>query len=142
MAANDNVEVTPTKLKLEEGVVATPTAFASSSANQKTSLVITPSRGSRKLIVIIREVSGSQGTIKVNCSAGSFWAGKALTETSIAQGTAKAFVFESAKHYGNQGDDATALDAKENKIQVTATPASGKKLGTDHTATWQVLELP
>lgn len=129
------------ELKLEEGVLATPVAFTSAASNgDSETLIITPSRACRKMVVIIHE-TGNQAAIKVDCSAGSFWAGKKLAQTTINQQTAKAFVFEAAKHYGNK-ETGSQKDAAENRIQIQVTADGSHKLGGDHAAKWQVLQLP
>lgn len=138
-----NVDVTPAKLKLEDGVLVTPTVFASTTNDEVTNLNITPSSASRKLVVVINENNASSGaTMKVNCEAGSFWAGKALEETDVEVSTSKAFVFESAKHYGNVGLVTEPAIPDEARIRVSVTPGSSKSLATNHGATWQVFELP
>jgi len=130
------------ELALETGTLVTPQAFVSDTSDNDTeTLVITPSKGCRKLVVIITETNASTGgTMKVDCAAGSFWAGKAMTQVSIAVSTAKAFVFEGAKHLGNESG-VGAVDADQAKIQIKVTPDSGQKL-TEHGATWQVFQLP
>jgi len=140
------INLTETNLKqlvYETGTLVTPVAFTSDTSNNDTeTLVITPSKGCRKLVVIINENNASTGgTLTVNVAAGSFWAGKAMTEVEIAVSTSKAFVFEGAKHLGNKSG-VSAVDADEAKIQILVAPANGKKLATNHGATWQVFQLP
>ena len=137
------VSVAETNLPLlvaETGTLVTAVAFTSDVAGDDTeTLVIVPRGPCHKMVVIINEVSGG-GDMTVNCKAGSFWAGQAMTEVTVASGTSKAFVFESAKHYGNEG--LGAVDADEAKIQVSVAPGAGLKLVTTHGATWQVFQLP
>lgn len=139
------VSVAETNLPLlvaETGTLVTPVAFTSdTSVNDTETLVITPRGPCHKMVVIISENNASSGgTMTVRCAAGSYWAGKAMDVVDVAVSTSKAFVFESAKHYGNVG--LGTVDADEAKIQISVTPASGKKLVTNHGATWQVFQLP
>jgi hypothetical protein len=137
------VSVAETNLPLlveETGVAVTAVAFTSDASNGDTeTLVITPRGPCHKMVVIINEV-GSVGTMTVNCEAGSFWAGQAMDEVDVESGKSVAFVFEAAKHYGNEGLGSEAAD--EAKIQISVAPDTGKKLVTHHGATWQVFQLP
>jgi hypothetical protein len=129
--ATTSSDVTPDVLTRESGVDITATAFTETTADDTETLVIKPSKAGSRLILIINEVSGDSGTMKVNCAAGDYWAGQAMTEVEIAQGKSKAFCFEPAKHL----DD-------DDEITVVITPATGKKVWTDHDATYQCFELP
>jgi hypothetical protein len=126
-------------LVAEDGVVVTPVAFTANGDNDTETLVITPRGPCHKMVVIINEV-GNGGTMTVNCEAGSFWAGQAMNKVDVESETSKAFVFEAAKHYGNEG--LGVVDADEAKIQVSVAPATDQKLVSDHGATWQVFQLP
>jgi len=129
-------------LVAETGVAVTAVAMTSdTSANDTETLIIIPRGACHKMVVIINELDASTGgTMTVNCKAGSYWAKTAMTEVDVAVSTSKAFVFEAAKHYGNVGLGAVA--ANDAKIQISITPATGKKLVTNHGATWQVFQLP
>jgi len=127
-----NTDVTNVDLTRETGVDVTATAFTETTADDTETLTITPTRRGTQLVVIINEVSGDAGTMTVDCAAGDYWAGQAMTQVEIAQGKSKAFVFEPAKH----------KDKDDDSIVLTITPASGKKVWTDHDATWQCFQLP
>jgi hypothetical protein len=136
------VSVAETNLPLlveETGVDVTAVAFTSDVDNGTETLIITPRGPCHKMVVIINEVS-DDGDLAVNCEAGSFWAGQAMNKVDVESGKSVAFVFEAAKHYGNEG--LGEVDADEAKIQISVAPDTGKKLVTNHGATWQVFQLP
>ena len=130
--AGTSSAVTPTALTREAGTVITAVAFTETSANETETLVITPSLAGSRLILIINEVSGDSGTMTVDCAAGDYWAGEALSTVSVAQATDVVLCFEPAMHQ----------DKDDDTITVVITPASGKKVWTDHDATYQCFELP
>ena len=131
--ANVDKTVTNVDLTRETGVAVTATAFTSdTSADDTETLIITPTRRGTQLVVIINNVASDQGSLAVDCAAGDYWAGVAMTQVAVAQGTSKALVFEPAKH----------KDKDDDTIEVVVAPASGKKLVTNHAATWQCFQLP
>lgn len=121
--------ITNIAMTLNAGVVATATAAVADTADLAEVFDFTPKKGSKYLIVI-NNISAANGTVSVSIAAGvQFGANAALTAT-IAQGVSKAFQVDTAKYV-----DASGI------INVTVTPASGKKLKTDHTLTVQGIQL-
>jgi len=119
-----------TMLLFNKGYAITSNAATADSADLAEVFTITPTGKPSHLLIIINEVS-SGGAVAVSVAAGGLWAaGSALSE-SVASGTSEAIVLETAKYMAAAGT-----------IAVTLTPASGKKLKSDHGATMQVIELP
>lgn len=130
-----NVDKTVTNIDLirEEGVVVTPTAFTSdTSANDTETLIITPTVPGNWMILIINNVASDQGSLTVTCAKGDYWFAKAMDTVTILQNTDQAIVFQAAAH----------KDKDDNTIEFVVTPASGKKLVTNHGATWQCFQMP
>lgn len=83
-----------------------------------------------KAYIEINNVSGANGTVTFSLAAGEFWQATSALTGSVAQGVSKIIQIESAK-----------FKKKDGKMALTITPASGKKLKTDHTLTVKVVEL-
>ena len=132
--ANVNKTVTNIPLIRETGVLVTAVALTSDvAANDTETLIITPTCPANKIILIINENNASTGgTITVTCAAGDYWMAKAMATVSIAVSTSKAIIFQAAMHQ----------DKDDDTIKVVITPASGKKLVTNHGVTWQIMQMP
>lgn len=129
---NTNTAITaPVQLLREAGVVVTPVAFTEVTIDDTETLTITPTKRGNKLVIIISEVSGTDGTMTIDVAAGDYWAALAMTQVSVAQGTSVAIMLQAAAHKGKTTDT----------IVITITPASGKKIWTDHDATYQVFQI-
>ena len=126
-----STEVTPTQMVLNAGTAFSPTAATADTADLAETFSFTPSKPDGKCLIIIDNVATDQGAITAVVSAGEFYAGKAISGISVAQGTKEGIVFESA-----------VVKNEDGTINVVLTPASGKKLLTDHTATVEVIQLP
>jgi hypothetical protein len=124
-----NTEITNIQLKINDQVDAATTAATADTADLAEVFDITPGKKDGKVIIEINNVSALNGSVTWSLAAGDFWAGKALTGT-IAQGKSYGIEVESAKHKKSTG-----------KMELTITPASGKKLKTDHTLTVAVKQL-
>ncbi len=108
----------------------TVTAAAADTADLAEVFTFTPTAFPNKYMIEIDNVSDANGTVTFSIAAGTSWAaGDALTG-SVAQGVKSAIVLESGKYFGATG------------FVVTITPASGKKLLTDHTLTVTGVQLP
>lgn len=89
----------------------------------------TPTKaGSR--ILVFAEVANTNGAVVISAAAGDFHMG-GTTSISCTQNVTTGFVLEDAK-----------MKSKAGVMTLTATPASGKKLLTDHTLKITVVELP
>lgn len=131
--ANVDKVVTNVDLIREEGVVVTPTAFTSdTSVNDTETLIITPTVPGNRMILIINNVASDQGSLTVTCAKGDYFLGKAMGTVTILQNTDAAIIFQAAAH----------KDRGDNTIEFVVTPASGKKLVTNHAATWQCFQMP
>ena len=92
---------------------------------------ITPTRAEHRVVIILREVSGSAGTVSCSIAAGGYpqAPSSALTVT-VAQGLLRVILL-----------DALYKSASGTYV-ITATPASGQRLLTDHAFSMEVIELP
>jgi len=132
-----NTAVVNINLVRDSGTLCTKVNFTNTGANELETLTFIPTKNGNKLVVIITEGSGTDGSLSITVAAGNYWAAQAMGAVAVAQGTSKAFCFTPARYMTTTGVDAT-----ESKIVVTITPASGKKVWTDHDAFYQHFQLP
>jgi hypothetical protein len=92
---------------------------------------ITPSKADYKVVIYIENVAAGQGTVTYSIAAGGYWAAGSALTGSVAQGVGRAIVLEGAKYKSVAGS-----------IAITFTPASGKRLATDHLLQVEVIQLP
>jgi len=105
-------------------------AATSDAANLIEVFTITPTKGMDKMIISIA-VADSNGAVACSLGAGDYWAKGALTWSCAQNKTSHMAVSDIARFMTDEGT-----------ILLTLTPASGKKLLTDHTAVVEVIELP
>lgn len=91
---------------------------------------ITPTKPDGRVLIEI-ENGPTHGTITYSIAAGGFWAAGSALTGSVAQTLSRGIVLESAKYLSAAGT-----------IVITFTPASGKRLLTDHLLTVRVTQLP
>lgn len=108
----------------------TDNAATSSTIDQTEVFTITPTKDDGKVVIEI-ENGPTHGTITYSVAAGGFWAAGSALTGSVAQDTKRAIVLESAKYKAQNGT-----------IAITFTPASGKRLATDHALKVRVIQLP
>ena len=107
----------------------TTTAATADTADLAEVFDITPTADD-KMYIQINNVSGTNGSVTWSLAAGDFpMAVGALTGT-IPQGKSYLIQVETGRYKKNTG-----------KLALTITPASGKKLKTDHTLTVQSVQL-
>jgi hypothetical protein len=109
----------------------TGNAATSSTIDQTEVFTITQTKADQRVIITINNVAADQGTITYSIAAGAFWASSAALTGSVAQGLSRGIVLEGAKYKSATGT-----------IVITFTPASGKRLLTDHALKVQVIQLP
>jgi len=105
-------------------------------ANAATSSVIdatevftaTPTKADYKVVYLIYNGAG-HGAITYSISAGDFWNGTAASTGSVADGATSVIELEGGKNKQNDGT-----------VAITLTPASGKRLLTDHAAGMYVIQ--
>lgn len=114
---------------LNIGYPVTANAADVDSANGTQKFVITPNKRDDKTLVRIT-VGPTNGPVAFSIAAGDFWMGIAAQTGSVAQSTSEVIEIESAKHMKENGT-----------IEITFTPASGKKLLTDHALSVEVYSL-
>ena len=96
-------------------------------ATQK--FIITPTKGEEKTLIRIT-VAAVHGTVTFSVAAGPFWMGIAAKTGSVAQAKTSVLQLETAKYLQSNGT-----------IEITFTPASGKKLKSEHVLTVEVDQL-
>jgi hypothetical protein len=92
---------------------------------------ITPTVSDEKVLIYIENVATDQGTVTYSIAAGDYWAAGAAKTGSVAQGTGRVIVLEGSKYKTQAG-----------AIAITFTPATGKRLATDHALTVQAVQMP
>lgn len=125
--------VSCTNSQMAENTITTITANAATSSTIDATEVftITPTKADQRVVITINNVASDQGTITYSIAAGDFWAANSALTGSVAQGLSRGIVLEGAKYKQSDGT-----------IAITFTPASGKRLLTDHLMTVQVIQLP
>ena len=118
LTLNTSVAIPATVVAVEDGV------------NGTEKFVITPTKADAK-IVLRFTVADTHGAVALSVAAGDFWASTGALSLSVAQATTGLVVLEGAKYTKANGT-----------IEVTATPAVGKKLKTDHALTVSCFQLP
>lgn len=91
---------------------------------------ITPSKAEYKVAIEI-EVGPTNGAVAYSIAAGGYWASLSPLTGSVAQATKRVIVLEGAKYKSATG-----------VIAITFTPASTKRLLTDHALKVRVIQLP
>jgi hypothetical protein len=125
-----NTVVTSTTMALNTETDLVTTAATADTADLAETFDITPTKQDMKCLIMIRNVSAINGSVIISIAAGDFWgAGSAITGT-VAQGKVGLFEVDSALVKKSTG-----------KISVTVTPATGKKLVTDHTLSMAAIQL-
>jgi hypothetical protein len=123
--------VTCTNVTLEVNTVKVLAADAATetNANKAEAFTFTPTKAGRKILILVT-VAAANGTVVCSLGAGSeFWASDAQTFNAVENKTS-AFQIEDVARFLTSSDT----------IVLTLTPATGKKLLTDHAATVQILE--
>lgn len=83
-----------------------------------------------KSFIEIANVSAANGTVTFSLAAGAMWGSTVALTGSITQGLTKIIQVDSAK-----------FKAANGVMALTVTPASGKKLKTDHALTVRAVAL-
>ena len=124
------VAVTNTKIiNLQAEIVETANAATSTVANTAEVFTVTPSTAGTQTMFRIT-VGPTHGAVAYSVAAGvEFGKGIAFTG-SVAQSTSEVFVLDTARFLTAAGT-----------ILITLTPASGKKLLTDHAASMAVYNV-
>lgn len=109
----------------------TQSAATSSVIDAVEVFTFTPAERDNRYLILINNVTAGEGTITWSIAAGDAWAaGDALTG-SVAQTIQSAIVLEGGKYLSEDGT-----------IVITFTPASGKRLLTDHAMTATGIKMP
>ena len=124
-----DVVVTINKITALDTVTAvTASPATEDTANTTQLFTITPTSPNEKLVVQC-SVANTHGAVALSVAAGGFHSASAALTLSIAQNTTKAFTLDSSKYLSSAG-----------VYSITATPASGKKLASEHALTFTVIE--
>lgn len=134
--------VTVTNLTLVRDTVKLLVADAATAdvANTAEVFTITPTKGVDKMIIEV-SVANTHGTVVCSLGAGGqYWPSKALTWNAVQNKTSIMHVSDIARFakYVAPVEGVSQPDT----ILLTLTPASGKKLLSEHAATVTVIELP
>lgn len=107
----------------------TNNAATSSTIDETEVFTITLTRADAKAVLII-DNPASQGTVTYSIAAGTYWAAGAAKTGSVAQAKSSVIQLEGAKYMN-----------EDREIKITFTPATGKRLLTDHTLAMKVVEV-
>lgn len=99
------------------------------SANTPEVFTITPTKKGSKLLIVFQNAN-SNGAYTYSIAAGAAWASTSAITGSIAQNAKEVLQLDTAKVMSSTGT-----------ILVTLTPATDKKLASEHVATMFVAEL-
>lgn len=108
----------------------TENAATSSVIDATEVFTITPTKADARVAIII-ENGPTHGTLTYSIAAGDFWAAGSALTGSVAQATERGIVLEGARYKKNDGT-----------IVITFTPASGKRLATDHALSVKIVQMP
>lgn len=111
-------------------VAVTANAATSSVVDEVEVFTITPTKSGNHVAILLTNAAG-HGAFTYSVPVGALWAGDTATAFtgSIAAGATEVVQLASGKHLNSDG-----------KYAITLTPASGKRLLTDHAAVMEVLE--
>lgn len=125
-----NIVVTNTAMtNLNVGYPATANVATTSVIDEAQIFVVTPTKRDDKTLLRIT-VGATHGAVAFSIAAGEFWMGVSPQTGSVAQATSEAIEIESAKYMKADGT-----------IVITFTPASGKRLATDHLLSVEVYSM-
>ena len=130
MAAGDPMAITNSKIAvLNTKQVLTMMAADADTANLAQKFIYTPTGKDNKIVIGI-QVADTNGAVAHSIAAGAGAFGAAAKTGSTAQATTGIVQIETGKYRLADGT-----------VEITLTPASGKKLKTDHAAKVWVIEL-
>lgn len=117
-------------LKYDTEYTVTKNAATSSVIDATEVFTITPTKADANMVISLTVATG-HGAVAYSVAAGGQWASVSALTGSVAEAATEAIVLEGAKYKSTSGT-----------YVITLTPASGKRLLTDHAATMQVIEMP
>jgi hypothetical protein len=124
-----NTTVTNLQMALNTAKDYTTTAATADTADLAEVFDLTVPKDGKTLIQI-SNVSALNGAVTFSLAAGDMWGATSALTGSIAQGKTTMLQVDSARFKKSTG-----------LMALTVTPASGKKLKTDHTLTVQTISL-
>lgn len=123
------VAVTNSTAVLNTAVLLTENPATSSVIDAAEVFTITLTKADYQSVIVIDNVTAAEGTITYSIANGELWANKAALTGSVLNAT-KAFIeVEGGKVFQDAGT-----------ILLTLTPATGKRLLTDHAAAVSVIQ--
>lgn len=108
----------------------TANAATSTTIDEVEVFTITPTAADHDVVIKI-DVADTHGAVAYSVAAGALWAGSAALAGSVAQATSECIVLTGGKYRSATGT-----------YVITFTPASGKRLLTDHALNVEVIEMP
>jgi len=109
----------------------TQTAATSSVINTAEVFTFTPAVFGNRYLILFDNVTAGEGTVTYSIAAGAPWAGDAVLTGSVANAVQSGIVLETAKYQSATGT-----------FSITVTPATGKRLLTDHAFTATGIQMP
>ena len=130
MAAGDNIAITNSKIAtLNTKQALTMMAADADTANLAQKFIYTPTGKDNKIVIGI-QVGDTNGAVAHSIKAGAGVFGAAAKTGSTAQATTGIFQIETGKYAQTDGT-----------VEINLTPASGKKLASEHLDKVWVIEL-
>lgn len=124
------VSVTNSTMVTNTITTITDNAATSSVVDTAEVFTITPTKSDQRVLIEI-ENGPTHGTVTYSIAAGGFWAAGSALTGSVAQDLKRGIVLEGGKYKAAAGT-----------IAITFTPASGKRLLTDHALKVRVIQMP
>ncbi len=130
MAAGDNMAFTNTLIaSLNTFQTVTKIVADADTANLVQKFIYTPTGRDNKIAIFL-QVANTHGAVATSIKAGAGAFGLPAKTDSVAQNTTEVIQIETGRYMQADGT-----------IELTLTPASGKKLASEHVATLYVVEL-
>jgi hypothetical protein len=117
-------------VKFDTEIVVTSNAATSTVADATEAFTITPTRKGSKVLIRMN-IADSNGAVAFSVAVGSHFGANVVKTGSIAENTTEAMILNSGRFLNASG-----------AYVITFTPASGKKLLTDHALVMEVIEMP
>lgn len=124
------VSVTNSSPLVDTATTATKCAATATGVNGAEVFTFTPTVADAQYAILMDNAAADQGTITWSLAAGGFWNTDAVLTGSILQSVKQLLILD-AKYKSAAGT-----------FVITFTPASGKRLLTDHTFAVYALQMP
>ena len=116
--------------KFDDEAVVTSNPATATVADATEAFTITPTRKGSKVLIRMN-IGDTHGAVAFSVAVGTHFGANVVKTGSIAQNTTEAVILNSGRFLNASG-----------AYVITFTPASGKKLLTDHLLNVEVIEMP